>query len=161
MSLVFRGNPGLSSPDRSFYSSAGPRQTLANPLGRFLPRRGSARSPSEVGGGGRANPSTGGARMATTRDLLSPAFFEAQRQERLGLLGARSLFLLPPQGPVGRAGKTGCLCLHAQSQKYSYCGRKGGEFISRPPRWRSPQERWRLLLPPAPKSSAGDTIVAT
>lgn len=39
----------MSSPDRSFYSSAGPRQTLANPLGRFLPREDQLAHPPRLG----------------------------------------------------------------------------------------------------------------
>lgn len=65
---------------------------------------------------------------------------------------------LPKATWAGR-GKVGYLW-HAQSYKCSQCGDKGSEFISRAPGWRGPQEGWRLLLPPAPKSSAGDTIVA-
>lgn len=54
--------------------------------------------------------------MATTRDLLSPAFFEPQRQECLGLLGPGPSSSSLPKAPWAGRGKL-AVCVSAPRAK--------------------------------------------
>lgn len=118
---MFRGVPGLSSPDRSFYSSAA-RQTLANPLGRFLLLERISLLTLRGGEGGEQTQvserrlGTGGAGRATP-GRPQPCLL---RTPKAGVFGtARGQVPLPPPSPRprGQGGENSAICVSTPRAK--------------------------------------------